>query len=182
MPRADGFRLIDLATFDPWAPLSRDIATLAISLIARWAGQLDSAEQDRLLRYVVSDAPTSTAPPRFERTWLTDTVRALFNPGRTFITDGWLDVWSNQVRVSCLAQALLHATYGSVGQRGRWWCFRLAARLAGKLLPGHAAGDVRPRRLSPELFAEEPEAVSLVPAAPSAPPSAAWMRARDAGP
>ncbi len=180
VPHADGaphtgrFRLIDLATFDPQAPLSRDIATLTISLIARRAGQLDPADQDGLLRYMISDAPTSVVAVARAPTSLTKIVRALCTPKGTFIDEqGWLDDWAVQVRVSCLAQALLHATYGSVSQDGRWWCFRLAARLAQELLPGQAPGGGQSLQLGPEICADEP---STLPADPVAPPRAHAQR------
>lgn len=165
-PRAERFRLIDLATFEPQAPLSRDIATLAISLVAWRAGQLDQAGQDRLLGYVISDAPTSAVASVGAPTSLTKIVRALCTPKGTFIDEkGWLDAWTVQVRVSCLAQALLHATYRSVGPDGRWWCFRLAARLAQELLPDQAPDGSQPRQLGPEICAELSTTVPTDPAA-----------------
>ncbi|HEV2633603.1 MAG TPA: AAA family ATPase [Actinocrinis sp.] len=151
-PVAGGFRLIDLAAFEPQAPLSRDIATLALSLIAKQAGELGQADQVELFRCIDSDTPTTTEACRR----LSEIIRTLCSPQETPIEHGaWQDAWQEQMRVSFLAQALLHATYDSVGADGRRWCFRLAARLARALAADHAPDGRRPFRLDPESFANE---------------------------
>jgi tetratricopeptide (TPR) repeat protein len=160
LPSADNFWLIDLATFEPQGPLSRDVATLALSLNARHAGQLEPTDQDALIRYMISDAPTSTVTSAEAHHPLTEIIRALWSPDETFIGRGWVDLWRVQLRISCLAQALLHATYRSVGNEGRWWCFRLAAQLARTLLPDEPIEGSQPRQIDPRICAEVPATAS----------------------
>ncbi|MEY9864320.1 tetratricopeptide (TPR) repeat protein [Catenulispora sp. GAS73] len=161
-PMGDRFWLIDLAEYDDRAPLSRDVATLAVSLIAKSAGQLNPRDQEDLIRDVISDGATATGRSATRpRSTFAEVVRALWSPEGTFLARNWLDAWRAQARISCLAQALLHAAYNSVGQDGRWWSFRLAARLAHKLVPGEVPAASRARRLGPEMCAEPPAAVPV---------------------
>lgn len=158
------FRLIDLDTFESHAPLSRDIATLTISLVARPAGELPLRQQEALIRYLGSDWPTTPGSPPAEFAdlarrvpSLVEIVRTLVNPSGTFIAEkGWLDTWRVQVKVSLLAQALLHGTYHSIPAQGRWWCVQLAAQLAQELLPDRPPATATPLRLASEVCGDAP--------------------------
>lgn len=147
----DEFWLIDLSAFEPAAPLSRDPATLLVSILAHRAGQLDQPEREALLEYLLVPEQRPPAAPAD----LVAVADALRDPGRApFVDRGWQEVWEAQLQVSVLAAALLHTTYDSVGPDGRWWCLRLAARLARTLTTACPEGE--PRRLTPAVFGAGP--------------------------
>jgi hypothetical protein len=149
------FRLIDLATFDHVAPLSRDPAMLLVAVLSRVGGELSATQQDALLRYVVR-GDAAVRPDLPQR--LVDQVDALRDASAApFVGRGFSDDWDLQLLVSVQAAALLHSTYESLGEAGRWWCFRLAGRVGrhvlerfGRQLPSR--GD---RRVGREVVAEE---------------------------
>ncbi|MFG1872282.1 tetratricopeptide repeat protein [Micromonospora arborensis] len=147
-PSADRYRLVDLATFRSSAPLTRDLATLLISLIAHRVKKLDQAAINGLLQFVPAPGNQPTDAP----TDLASVIQALSDPGEAPFASTWRGPWNKQMRVSLLAQAVRHSTYESVGPTGRWWCLRLAGLLARGLLPNRRP-DVQPARLIPEMFA-----------------------------
>ena len=151
---AADFRLIDLATYDKRAPLSRDLATLLVSLSWREIGECSSDNQSAFLSYLErgyrDERLDGIVPGQVRK--IIDAVR---EPAFTFVVKQgqWdEDRWFRQVRVSLLAQAMLHSTYGSGTEEARRWCSRLACRLTRILLgstnspAGHAmsfdAGNV----------------------------------------
>jgi tetratricopeptide (TPR) repeat protein len=145
---ADRFRLIDLATYDARAPLSRDLATLLISLCWREIGKSSPDSQSTFLTYLVRDKRDKRLDDG-----MPDKVRkiidALREPALKFVVDkrGDPEQWHSQLKVSLLAQAMLHSAYASGTPDARRWCARLAARLTRVLL-----GPVDPPAARPELF------------------------------
>lgn len=155
-PRPKKFVLIDLATFEPEMPLSRDLATLTLSLVVPTARSLLPPEQTYLIDHLCSDELVlgSRQAPAASDTVLRETVEmlhSLHTTRETDITRSWLRNWRQQIRVSLLAQALLHATYDSMGPEGRWWAFRLATRLSHRLLPAAPAPNEVRMRVDPGL-------------------------------
>ncbi|MFG1721049.1 tetratricopeptide repeat protein [Micromonospora chalcea] len=144
----DHYHLIDFATFQSKAPLTRDLATLLVSLLAHRVEKLDEVAFNGLLQFVPAPGNQSTDAP----TDLAAVVRALCDPGEAPFAPTWRGSWSKQMRVSLLAQAVRHSTYESVGPTGRWWCLRLAGLLARGLL-SYRRPDGHPMRLVPEMFA-----------------------------
>ncbi len=151
-PKSGKFWLIDLPAFEPDAPLSRDPATLLVSILAHRAGRLNSADREALLEYLLVPAKRKSAAP----TDLVAVTDALRDSGDAPFGRDWKELWEEQLQVSVLAAALLHTTYDSVGPDGRWWCLRLAARLAKTLTIGHPEGE--PRRMNPAVFGAGPPA------------------------
>ncbi|RZU76031.1 ATP/maltotriose-dependent transcriptional regulator MalT [Micromonospora kangleipakensis] len=148
IPRPAAFRLIDLATFDNAAPITRDPATLLVSILATEARTMGAAQQNALLEYVLRPRPTVGRQLPAD---LTDVVDTLRDPGDApFIHAGYQEMWAEQLPVSLLASALLHTTYRSIGPPGRWWCLRLAARLAHTMVTQQPEGA--PQRLTPAVF------------------------------
>ncbi|GAA3395816.1 AAA family ATPase [Cryptosporangium minutisporangium] len=139
MPDPSGFQLIDLASFAPDAPLSRDPATLLISLLVEDVRSMSEAAGDALIGQLLRRAGPEIRllPPV-----VVDLVDALSGP---YTRDGLGKYWDRQWRVSLLAQALLHSTYDSTGARGQRWCARLAAALTRELLPRSGPASVRYR-------------------------------------
>ncbi|MGW3890424.1 tetratricopeptide repeat protein [Micromonospora chokoriensis] len=145
---ADRYRLIDVATFQSSAPLTRDLATLLVSLLAHRVTNLDQVAFNGLLQFVLAPGKQPTDAP----TDLAAVIRALCDPGEAPFAATWRGPWNKQMQVSLLAQAVWHSTYESVGPIGRWWCLRLAGLLARGLL-SYRRPDVQPMRLIPEMFA-----------------------------
>ncbi|WP_261565295.1 tetratricopeptide repeat protein [Frankia gtarii] len=142
----DKYWLIDLSGFEPYAPLTRDPATLLISVLAHQIETLDSVASEALLDYLVAPEQKPPAAPSD----LVAVVDALIDPGDAPFAADWREMWDDQLRVSLLAEAMRHATYSSVGTAGRWWCLRLAGQLARKLVPGRKP-SYPPRRLTIDL-------------------------------
>ncbi|MEV6843922.1 tetratricopeptide repeat protein [Actinoplanes sp. NPDC051411] len=145
--RPDRYRLIDLSAFEPTAPLTRDPATLLVSILAHQVGTLSQARRNALLRYLVEPNPGLSNLPSD----LAAVVDILRNIGDAPF-DSWLGTWHKQFRVSVMAEAVRHSTYRSAGQAGRWWCLRLACLLARQQMPGRQP-ESDPVRLTAEKFA-----------------------------
>jgi tetratricopeptide (TPR) repeat protein len=133
--RAADFRLIDLATYEARAPLSRDLATLLVSLCWQQIGACSNHSRSAFLAYLERDH----RDPRLDRAMPGDVreiIDALRGPAVEFAERNHWDpvLWHQQLRVSLLAQAMLHSTYTSGTPQARRWCLRLACRLTRILL------------------------------------------------
>ncbi|WP_238005906.1 hypothetical protein KZZ52_41865 [Dactylosporangium sp. AC04546] len=129
------FRLVDLATYNGKAPLSRDLAALLVSLCWREIGAGSPHSQAAFLAYLerdYRDASLDDAMPGSVR----KIIDALREPTLQFVEDEAWDPgqWHRQLKVSLLAQAMLHSAYTSGPPNARRWCSRLAGRLARVLL------------------------------------------------
>jgi tetratricopeptide (TPR) repeat protein len=130
-----GFRLIDLATYDRWAPLSRDLAALLVSLCWREIGESSPRSQSTFLAYLerdYRDGRLDDGMPGDVR----KVIDALREPALEFAVRNVGDTvhWHRQLKVSLLAQAMLHSAYTSGTPDARRWCSRLASRLTRVLL------------------------------------------------
>ncbi|MEV7192257.1 AAA family ATPase [Streptomyces sp. NPDC093510] len=156
----DGFRLIDLATYDEKAPLSRDVATLLISLCSREIGESSADSRCTFLAYLERDKRDDQLDDG-----MTGKVRkvidALREPALRFVDEkGWdPDLWNRQLKVSLLAQAMLHSAYKSGPAHARRWCSRLAGWLTRSLL-GHV--DLPPATAMPFDAGELSQATGTV--------------------
>ncbi|MEU4339434.1 hypothetical protein AB0F59_33135 [Micromonospora lupini] len=143
------FRLIDLATYEGRAPLSRDLAALLVSLCWREIGASSPRSRQAFLTYLerdYSDPSLYDGMPGDVR----KTIDALREPARDFaVGKGWdPEHWHRQLKVSLLAQAMLHTAYTTSGTPDALrWCSRLAGRLARTLL-----GPVNPQAGPPMAF------------------------------
>lgn len=133
---ATGFLLIDLATYERRAPLSRDLATLLMSLSWREIGESSRRSQSSFLEYIEGgyrdESHYGGMAPDVRKI-----IDALREPAYTFVveTKKWeAERWLQQLRVSLLAQAMRHSTYASGGPDARRWCSLLACRLTRSLL------------------------------------------------
>jgi biotin carboxyl carrier protein len=129
-PQPKNFHLIDLAAYSPEAPLTRDSVALMLSIISKDVPTLPDDQQEALLDFVVT--PAEQIPSTFKGT-LGAAVWAIYEPGLRF-AGSWRDEWRAQYLLSLLATALLYTSFESVGPRGRWWFFRLAARAGDEFL------------------------------------------------
>ncbi|MFE9107888.1 AAA family ATPase [Actinomadura geliboluensis] len=138
---AEEFRLIDMATYHPEGPLSRDPAALLVSLCSREIGFSSSdSVQEASLAYLEHDRRAArlcdTIPAEIR-----NVIDALREPTREFAREaGWEADWHKQLKVSLLAEAMLHSAYESSLPKTARWCSRLAGRLTRILL-----GPVDPR-------------------------------------
>ncbi|MGD6749574.1 AAA family ATPase [Streptomyces sp. BH105] len=130
-----GFRLIDLATYEEEAPLSRDLATLLISLCWREIGESSADSQATFLAYLERDRRDGGLDDGMTGK-MRKVIDALREPAFRFVDEkNWdPDLWYRQLKVSLLAQAMLHSAYSSGPAHARRWCSRLAGRLAQSLL------------------------------------------------
>lgn len=133
--RPDAFRLIDLSTFAEDAPLTRDVATLMLSVLAERAptGLIDEHEL-ALLRHVVDPRDAYAARIVPELALLVDDLHSAC---ADVASGGWQALWSDQLLLSVLATALRFTTYEDLGEARRWRFFRLAAHAGGELLSRH---------------------------------------------
>ncbi|WP_435153370.1 hypothetical protein [Micromonospora aurantiaca (nom. illeg.)] len=126
------FRLIDLAAYHARAPLSRDVAALLMALLVRRAGDCDLRIQDALLDYLLNDHRDNVLAQRVPPE-VAELVDVLRTPTEEFVRE-WQDDWHAQLKVSVLAQAMLHAAYSSGTGGAQAWALRLAGRLTRRLL------------------------------------------------
>ncbi|MFD9949940.1 tetratricopeptide repeat protein [Nonomuraea sp. NPDC059023] len=129
------FRLIDLATYNSRGPLSRDLATLLLSLCSREIGASSEHSQNVFLAYLelgYRDERLDGGMPGDVRS----VIDALREPALGFVRRKSWDpaLWQRQLRVSLLAQAMLHSAYTSGTPAAARWCSRLAGRLTRCLL------------------------------------------------
>ncbi|MFY1652153.1 hypothetical protein ACN27J_14810 [Solwaraspora sp. WMMB762] len=136
--RPADFRLIDLTTYEARAPLSRDLAALLISLCWREIGVSSPRTRQAFLTYLERDHGDSRLHDEMPGN-LRKIIDALRKPTLDFVVEkGWNpEHWHRQLKVSLLAQAMLHSAYTSGPPSARRWCSRLASRLTRVLLgPG----------------------------------------------
>ncbi|MER6558799.1 hypothetical protein ABT300_13830 [Streptomyces sp. NPDC001027] len=148
---ANHFRLIDLATYEARAPLSRDLAALLVSLCWREIGKCSPGIQSTVLTYLERDK-RNKRDKRLDdgmHGWVRKIIDALRGPAFQFVLDrrGDPEHWHRQLKVSLLAQAMLHSAYSTGTPDARRWCARLAGRLTRVLL-----GPVNPSAARPEFF------------------------------
>ncbi|MFF1740990.1 hypothetical protein [Streptomyces mirabilis] len=109
----DAFRLIDLSTFAEDAPLTRDVATLMLSVLAERAptGLIDEHEL-ALLRHVVDPRDAYVARIVPELALLVDDLHSACTD---VASGGWQALWSDQLLLSVLATALRFTPCGGAG-------------------------------------------------------------------
>ncbi|MFF4631795.1 ATP-binding protein [Streptomyces griseorubiginosus] len=141
------FWLIDLATYDPQAPLSRDLATLLISLCWREIGESSPATRSTFLAYLEGDYRDESLDDGMQGN-VRKIIDALREPAIQFVGETWgdLEQWFTQVKVSLLAQAMLHSAYETAPPGARRWCARLAGRLTRALLEPTESQEALPMR------------------------------------
>jgi WD40 repeat protein len=138
IPREDGvpqpgqFRLVDLSTFDRAAPLSRDLAMMAVSFAARQIPGLPPRQRESLLRYLVSRTAESATGLSADVRQVVDAFR--YARSARFTAAGLEDNWQTQLLLSVQATALQHLAFETLDENTRWWLFRLAARAGGEFL------------------------------------------------
>lgn len=133
-----GYRLIDLATFSPEAPLTRDIANLYLSEVEHAVSELSAPELSELQVAVASK--NSNVSAKLE--WIVDLWKSVSAVGNTNAADrGYLDDWRLQMDLALAGAALQSASREHRSREHRLWFFGLAARVldfaltAAHLLP-----------------------------------------------
>jgi hypothetical protein len=130
--KPENFRLVDLSTFDPQAPVSRDPTMLILSIISSAVATLPAGQSNALLNYLIKSDPMARASltPLMLRT--VDSIRTV--ESSTFFSRGFSDNWRDQYLLSLQAAGLLFTTFDDLPAKARWWFFRLAAYAATHLL------------------------------------------------
>jgi hypothetical protein len=122
-------RIIDLAGFDPAAPLTRDVVTLSLSLAAVEFGSGHGVgDAEELVQTLVSGGERRRAA-----NGVAGQVRAVLSAADS-VPAPLRGEWRAQYLLSLLAGALAHTTYDNVGDDGRRWFFHLAARAAAEFI------------------------------------------------
>ncbi|MEU4473652.1 hypothetical protein [Micromonospora sp. NPDC023888] len=171
----DDTRLIDLATFEPRASLSRDIATLVLSLLSEVVRTPLRPGEDTKLIDLVLTPENETITPQVAPA-VVAAVRGVYSAFR-HIVPAYQHSWRPQYLLSVVAQALIHTSYTNAGPDGRWWYLRLAAHAANRFLADRA-GHQRPDPTATGRIARPgPALVELAPAVDGIPRA----RSRDTG-
>jgi hypothetical protein len=138
-------RLVDLAAFEQEAPLSRDLATLILSLVREVVRTPMRPGEDAKLIDFVLDPESRAVTPQIAP-YIVEAVRSVYGVHRK-VQAKFQDLWHPQYLLSVLAQALIHTSYDNIRPDGRWWYFRLAAHAADRFtagrpgIPSPAAGE-----------------------------------------
>ncbi|MFJ8177912.1 NB-ARC domain-containing protein [Streptomyces sp. NPDC094469] len=170
----DAYRLIDLSDFTDSAPLTRDVATLMLSVLAEKA-PIGPPEQE--LALLLQMVKPQNAHLRNIVPWLADLVDGMHAACAAFVPEGWGDLWSDQMLLSFQATALRFTTYENLGDDGRWRFFRLAALVGRELLVRH---DVEPPASAPAV--PPPTAAGTAAADGTRPPEATTRTTPSPGP
>lgn len=138
---AEGYRLIDLSGYNGEAPLSRDLAHLALALILKNLPELTDGQRGALADLVIDPGA--------------DTDTTVLVPGLGLLTNNIAEVgeaygqalsmaedWQDQYLLSLAGNALLFATrVETVRLPERTWCYQLACRALGRFF---ATRELRP--------------------------------------
>lgn len=131
-PRLDDTRMIDLNTFEAGAPISRDIATLALSLVKDVVrGPLVPGADASLIALLLNPEDTAVRPQ--VAPYVVEAVRGVYGAFRA-LPPSLQELWRPQYLLSVVAQALIHTSYEDAGPDGQWWYARLAAHAADEFL------------------------------------------------
>src|SRR5262249_28790466 len=106
---AEGFRLVDLSTFEEAGPLSRDLAMLTVSALVRRVGDLSHGQREALLHHLVGRTTDGNGDVPAEAIAFVDTVR--YDDRPDLAAAGFEENWSEQVLLSLVAAALLHLSF-----------------------------------------------------------------------
>jgi hypothetical protein len=125
------FRLIDLSAFEAKAPLTRDMAMLMLSVIARFLPEISPEQRNILHRYTVGQnrdlAHLISAPAE-----AIDAIRSI--GAEYFRKRGLVDEWNAQFLLSIQAASLTFLSFENVPPESKWWFFRLSARAGAEFL------------------------------------------------
>ena len=127
-PIVERYQLIDLDGYSDRRVLTADPAFLLVSALTNSLASLPARQWDLVLDAVVD--------PRHgdEPTGLCTAVSCTADDVVRTALAGWTRTWRQQFLLSTLAAALAHTTFGDLGPKRRWWCFRLAARVGRALI------------------------------------------------
>ncbi|MGN9911301.1 NACHT domain-containing protein [Phytohabitans sp. LJ34] len=166
-PLFTAMKLIDLSAFSLDAPLTRDIATLTMSVAAKELERApgDPATRESLRRFVLD--PRADRPAALN-IWVADALREIHR-GCGSISDGVRLEWRHQRLLSLAAAALAYLTYDSVDPADKRWFFQVAGHAVREFLRLRDVPDVPPGEREPRVTppAVEPKAPPVVGAAAS---------------
>ncbi|WP_436531382.1 FxSxx-COOH system tetratricopeptide repeat protein [Actinoplanes sp. HUAS TT8] len=127
------FKLVDLSTFEPDAPMTRDPVTLMMSVVAPSVHDLRADEQNALLSFLLEPW---RQPPRLSALF-GQTLEAIYRAGNEAIKSVQLGDWRSQYLLSVIATALQFVSFTGMPEESRWWFFRLAGQASGAFLRQH---------------------------------------------
>jgi tetratricopeptide (TPR) repeat protein len=156
--QTDRIRIVDLAAFDPAAPLTRDLVALCLSAAAAELGVTPEASgSEDLVRLLLAGTGEPSGPAGSGRI-LRAVLRAAGQPAPFRVE------WRAQYLLSLLAGALAHTTYRNHSAAVQRWFFNVAARAGGEFLRFAEEWDMIPAEPGAD---EKPEQVivSIVSAA-----------------
>lgn len=132
------FWLIDLARYEPEAPLARDPAHLMLYVAARALPGLTADQSDALLQLLLDpDCQAAHLLPG----WLADAIVAMRTAGLPWARDRGLSAeWREQTRLAIVACSLMFTVRKSLTSEEQLWFLRLAAHNATAIADAAAEG------------------------------------------
>lgn len=130
---AQGYRLVDLSAYEADAPLSRDLAHLALSLIIRDLPELTDVQCSAVAAFLVD--PASDADYALHVAGPCNLANDIAQAGEKYAERlAMLDDWRDLYTLSLVANALVFATRErTIAPRERVWCYQLACTALGRL-------------------------------------------------
>ncbi|MFG2006183.1 hypothetical protein ACGFNU_44245 [Spirillospora sp. NPDC048911] len=186
-PDFASIQLIDLGAYMRSAPLSRDIAGLLLSVVAKdfcernqngsWRGP---EETSALIDYLL--APRQPLPADLPQVF-TAPLQAIHQVALEMLGARDMQAWQEQYLLSLQAQALVNTTYDDVGDHGHRFFLRLAARAADTFftdrlerLPARTAAatpqsrtPTQPPKTPPNMLAPHPPSLNVTKTSPPTP-------------
>jgi hypothetical protein len=125
------YRLIDLASYSSDLPLAWDQASLLMSIVRQWLGEITNPVLTRrLLHLLTGEGNSSELPPA-----LCQAVATIRTTGDLWAQGhGQLEEWRTQFQAAEVSSALILTGRSTLTSDQRWWFFHLAARRLGALL------------------------------------------------
>jgi hypothetical protein len=152
------FRLIDLAKYDPNAPLARDAAGLLLHVVVRVLRYLDESAQEAIARLLLCREEERVGWAEQVPEWLADLAADLRAVGERWAHQHvQLSDWRPQWRLSLLGCALILLGRRSTRTADRMWLLRFAARATRAALgPAHLPARAGATPVSSEMLVVAP--------------------------
>ncbi|QDY06848.1 hypothetical protein FJK98_06420 [Micromonospora sp. HM134] len=141
-PSPDGFRLIDLSSYEPSASLAKDLMYLALAVVAEYLDDTP-ARREELLDVLLTDADGVSSGLQSPR----DVVRSIRHAAKKWqvgAAPGMDDDWDDQVQLALVGAALQGVGRVKATEALRLWYFELACRALGQYLRRQEAVEFPP--------------------------------------
>ncbi|MEV1073752.1 NACHT domain-containing protein [Micromonospora parva] len=136
-PTINRYWLVDLASYQPAAPLCWDHAALLMSILARSYEKMRPGQREVIATYLTD--PNSSAINQV-RAPIQGALRIIRKTGSEWAEKrGLLDEWVDPYRLALVSSALTYTGRTSISDEARWWFFELASRVLDQFLHDRGA-------------------------------------------